>query len=102
MTTRTNPMKFFTRNTVGAALALVAATSTTAFAAAPVKPGATKCPAGTIGGIVKEVKVAGGKTVMSFQGTKFQITIPNSQPAAKELAKVKPGTLHCEVEDEDI
>lgn len=99
MMTSTTHLKSFTRTILGAALALGAAT---AFAAAPVKPGATKCPAGTMGGIVKDVKVAGGKTVMSFEGTKVKITIPNSQPAAKDLAKVKPGTLHCEVEDEDI
>lgn len=83
-------------------LAVLLAGVLLAGSAMAATPKAKTCAEGTIGGVVKEVKKVGNKTVMSFQGTKFTITIPSERPEAKALAKVKPGTLHCETNDEDI
>ncbi|WP_137917128.1 hypothetical protein [Hydrogenophaga sp. 2FB] len=87
-------------NTLKISLAMAAALAAgTAMAAAPK---AKTCAADATGGIVKEVKQVGSNTVMSFKDSKYQITIPSNKKEAKALAKVKPGTLHCEVDDTDV
>ncbi|NCT98713.1 MAG: hypothetical protein GXD23_15205 [Comamonadaceae bacterium] len=84
------------------ALLLAAAACLCASAAMATSPKPPKCTKGEVGGIVKAVKTVGNKTVMTFVGSTMKITIPSERPEAKALAKVKPGTLHCEIDDTDL
>lgn len=87
-------------NTLKISLALAATLAAgTSLAAAPK---AQACAGESLGGVVKEVKQVGSNTVMSFKDSKLKITIPSKQKEAKELAKVKPGTLYCQEDDTDI
>lgn len=89
-----------TTNTKALILAAVASLCTSAAMATSPKP--PKCKEGEVGGIVKAVKTVGNKTVMSFVGSARKFTIPSERPEAKALTKVKPGTLHCEIDDTDL
>lgn len=90
------------RTTNAKVLLVAAAACLCASAAMASSPKPSKCKDGEIGGIVKQVKTVGNKTVMSFVGSAMKITIPSERPEAKSLAKVKPGTLHCEIDDTDL
>ena len=83
--------------TLALAIATTALFAGSAMAAAP-KAQVQECPGESLGGVVKDVKKVGNKTVMSFLGTDFAIRIPTKDEAAKAsaLMKVKPGTLYCE------
>jgi hypothetical protein len=93
------PMKHLTNTKT---LLLATAASLCASAAMATSPKPAKCKEGEIGGIVKDVTTVGNKTVMSFVGRAMKITIPSERPEAKALAKVKPGTLHCEIDDTEL